>query len=41
MSLLDLQTLETPQPQDDELHGGGSEISLTLCNSVASITLCL
>ncbi|POX45285.1 SapB/AmfS family lanthipeptide [Streptomyces sp. Ru72] len=41
MSLLDLQTMETPEPQEDELHGGGSEISLTLCNSAASVTLCL
>ena len=41
MSLLDLQTMETPEPEQDELHGGGSEISLTLCDSVASVTLCL
>jgi hypothetical protein len=40
MSLLDLQTLETPA--DTRNHEGGeSEVSLLLCDSAASVTLCL
>jgi hypothetical protein len=42
MSVLDLQALETPANRGGGGGGGGgSEISLTLCDSVASILLCL
>ncbi|HEY3869202.1 MAG TPA: SapB/AmfS family lanthipeptide [Actinocrinis sp.] len=39
MALLDLQSLETT----DKGHGGGggSDVSLTLCDSTASVLLCL
>jgi hypothetical protein len=42
MSVLDLQALETPA-KDAKHHGGegGSEASLLLCDSQASILLCL
>lgn len=39
MSVLDLQALETPTTTSHE--GRGSEVSLTLCDSVASVLLCL
>jgi Lanthionine-containing peptide SapB precursor RamS len=43
MALLDLQTMETAQ---EENHGGGHEggnssVSLLLCDSFASVALCL
>ena len=45
MSLLDLQALETPAATrgDGGGHGGhgGSEVSLLLCDSTASVLLCL
>jgi hypothetical protein len=45
MSLLDLQSLEadTTRGHDGGGHGGGggSEVSLLLCDSTASILLCL
>lgn len=39
MSLLDLQALEADTTRGG--HGGGSELSLTLCDSFASVLLCL
>lgn len=36
MALLDLQTMES-----DEMHGGGSTVSLLSCVSAASVILCL
>ncbi|HWG26263.1 SapB/AmfS family lanthipeptide [Actinospica sp.] len=43
MSVLDLQTLETPRESWGGGHGGegGSELSLLLCDSALSVTLCL
>lgn len=46
MSLLDLQAMETPARDtrwDGGGHGGhgGSEASLLLCDSTASVLLCL
>jgi hypothetical protein len=48
MSLLDLQALETPAAATrggdgggHGGHGGGSEVSLLLCDSTASVLLCL
>lgn len=44
MSVLDLQTLETPARESwGGGHGGdgGSELSLLLCDSAASVILCL
>ncbi|MCQ4046406.1 SapB/AmfS family lanthipeptide [Streptantibioticus rubrisoli] len=38
MALLDLQNMDTPE---HEGHGGGSELSLLLCDSVASVSLCV
>jgi hypothetical protein len=43
MSLLDLQAMETPA-RDTRWDGGGhggSEASLLLCDSTASVLLCL
>ncbi|GHF33667.1 MULTISPECIES: SapB/AmfS family lanthipeptide [Streptomyces] len=40
MSLLDLQDMES----EEQAHGGGgggSQLSLLLCDSVASVALCL
>jgi hypothetical protein len=39
MALLDLQQLETPEWHGE--GGGESELSLLLCDSAASISLCL
>ncbi|MFG2722028.1 SapB/AmfS family lanthipeptide [Streptomyces sp. NPDC048416] len=46
MSLLDLQNLDVELDIDEGDgghggHGGGSALSLLLCDSVASLTLCL
>jgi hypothetical protein len=41
MSVLDLQGLETPAPVAHDGGEGGSELSVTLCDSVASVLLCL
>ena len=44
MSVLDLQTLETPAAETTGWDGGGhggSEVSLLLCDSTASVLLCL
>lgn len=40
MALLDLQTMETPEHDGNEGHGASS-LSLLLCDSFASVTLCL
>ena len=40
MSLLDLQALETPA-RDTRWDSSGSETSLLLCDSSASVLLCL
>jgi len=40
MSLLDLQAMETPA-RDTRWDNGGSEVSLLLCDSSASVLLCL
>lgn len=41
MTLLDLQSMETPKEETTELHGGGSRASLLLCgDSSLSITTC-
>jgi lanthionine-containing peptide SapB len=37
MALLDMQGMELPA---DGHHGGGSNLSLLLCDSHASVTLC-
>jgi hypothetical protein len=37
MAILDLQAMDT----DRGGNGGGSHLSVALCDSVASITLCL
>lgn len=37
MALLDLQDMQSKQ----ERHGGGSDVSLLLCDSFASVLLCL
>ena len=37
MALLEMQGMEVR----DGGHGGGSQLSVLLCDSVASITLCL
>jgi hypothetical protein len=42
MALLDIQALELDTPNTEGGHGhGGSQLSVALCDSVASITLCL
>ncbi|WP_152617715.1 SapB/AmfS family lanthipeptide [Phaeacidiphilus oryzae] len=42
MALLDLQAMEPPAPEGGgDGHGGGSSVSLTLCDSFASVLLCL
>ncbi|MFG3287052.1 SapB/AmfS family lanthipeptide [Streptomyces sp. NPDC048111] len=44
MSLLDLQNLDVELDTDENgggHGGGGSSLSLLLCDSVASVTLCL
>lgn len=42
MALLDLQSLDTPVAErGGHGGGGGSELSVTLCDSVASVLLCL
>jgi hypothetical protein len=42
MSVLDLQVLETVRESEDDGCGwGGSEVSLLLCDSEASVLLCL
>jgi hypothetical protein len=40
MALLDIQDMELDTPTENG-HGGGSQLSVALCDSVASITLCL
>jgi lanthionine-containing peptide SapB len=43
MALLDLQAMSTPTERghDGGGHGGGSDVSLALCDSTASVLLCL
>ncbi|HMH91527.1 MAG TPA: SapB/AmfS family lanthipeptide [Streptosporangiaceae bacterium] len=45
MALLDIQAMELDTPTTEGGHGGGhgggSQLSVALCDSVASITLCL
>jgi len=42
MALLDMQGLElAARGENGGDGGGGSDVSLTLCDSVASVTLCL
>jgi Lanthionine-containing peptide SapB precursor RamS len=43
MALLDIQAMELDTPNNEGGHGGGggSQLSVALCDSVASITLCL
>lgn len=43
MTLLDLQTMETAQEENHggDHNGGGSSLSVLLCDSLASVTLCL
>jgi hypothetical protein len=42
MALLDIQDMELDTPNTEGGgHGGGSQLSVALCDSVASITLCL
>jgi hypothetical protein len=38
MTILDLQKME---PETSEWNNGGSNLSVALCDSVASVTLCL
>jgi len=38
MTLLEMQGMEV---RDGGHHGGGSDLSVLLCDSAASITLCL
>jgi Lanthionine-containing peptide SapB precursor RamS len=40
MTLLDLQTMASNR-EDGDRRCGGSDVSLLLCDSVASVTLCL
>jgi hypothetical protein len=43
MHVLDLQEMETPEYLDGQGggHGGGSGLSLLLCDSAASVLVCL
>jgi hypothetical protein len=42
MALLDIQAMDSVRDGNDKCaHGGGSHLSVALCDSVASITLCL
>ncbi|WJV49085.1 SapB/AmfS family lanthipeptide [Streptomyces flavofungini] len=41
MALLDLQSMETDEMTGGGGHGGGSQVSLLLCASQASVLLCL
>jgi Lanthionine-containing peptide SapB precursor RamS len=44
MSVLDLQAMTVEVPQDNWHgggHGGGSDLSVLLCDSLVSVALCL
>lgn len=41
MALLDMQGMELKTGRGGHGCGGGSELSLLLCDSAASVTLCL
>jgi hypothetical protein len=41
MALLDMQAMDLESQRGDGRWCGGSEVSLLLCDSAASVTLCL
>ena len=41
MALLDIQAMDSARGDTRWCEGGGSELSVTLCDSVASVLLCL
>jgi SapB morphogen precursor RamS len=41
MALLDIQAMDPARDGNDARWGGGSELSVTLCDSTASFLLCL
>jgi hypothetical protein len=41
MALLDIQAMDSARDGNDTRWGGGSHLSLTLCDSTASTLLCL
>jgi Lanthionine-containing peptide SapB precursor RamS len=41
MALLDMQGMQLDTPRGHHCGGGGSDLSVLLCDSVASLTLCL
>jgi Lanthionine-containing peptide SapB precursor RamS len=41
MAILDLQAMDTDRGGHGGGGGGGSHLSVALCDSVASVTLCL
>jgi hypothetical protein len=41
MALLDIQGMDPARDNTDARHHGGSDLSITLCDSVHSATLCL
>lgn len=41
MALLDMQAMEPARDDTERGHGGGSDVSLLLCDSFASVLLCL
>jgi hypothetical protein len=41
MALLDIQAMDPARDNDTRWGGGGSHLSVALCDSVASVTLCL
>jgi hypothetical protein len=41
MALLDMQAMEPVTQRDGKCCGGGSDLSVLLCDSTASVSLCL
>jgi hypothetical protein len=41
MALLDIQAMDPARDSNDARWGGGSHLSVALCDSTASVTLCL
>jgi hypothetical protein len=41
MTLLDMQSMDPARDSKDARWGGGSHLSVLLCDSTASLTLCL